>query len=195
MKKTILILWAVITVLPHSLFAHVELLFPPPMLAGKIGGNALKVAPFGAPNIDVSEAPLTTLLAGSTLTIEFETFIYHPGETVVLYTTDPEGKDVMPAMELESMDAEIPHNNLLYRQETPCRLVNGVCGRGSAGATTSSAEITLPNITGEVYLVVRQVMHDKFDRMAGGRISLKRIYYHQASRLNLVREMDASDKS
>lgn len=43
--------------------------------------------------------------------------------------------------------------------------------------------VALPNI-----LVVRQVVHDKFDVNKDSSVSLKRVYYHQEAKLNLVRK-------
>lgn len=43
--------------------------------------------------------------------------------------------------------------------------------------------VALPNI-----LVVRQVVHDKFGVNKDGSVSLKRVYYHQEAKLNLVRK-------
>ena len=48
-------------------------------------------------------------------------------------------------------------------------------------------KVPLPDIEGTILLVVRQVMTDKLDPMPDGTVSLKRIYYHQAAKLKLVR--------
>lgn len=158
--------------------AHIDLLTPPPLLDSREDDrNALKSPPFGAPGVDVAAAPATTLKAGSVLDIEVEFYVYHPGDIVVLYTTDLEGKDLEPAWEIPRMGAEIPHTNLLYKGKAPGRDERNIY----------RARITLPDIEGEIILVVRQVMHDKFDVNDDGTVSLARVYYHQATKLNLVK--------
>ena len=95
----------------------------------------------------------------------------------MLYTTDPEGADIEPAWLIPKIGAEIPHANLLHKGQTP--------GRNESNIYRAS--ITLPDVEGEIYLVVRQVMHDKFDVNDDGTVSLARVYYHQAAKLNLVK--------
>lgn len=159
-------------------FAHIELLSPLPLLNSReVDRSALKSPPFGAPGVDVASAPATTLKAGSVLEIEVEVYVYHPGDIVVLYTTDPEGSDIVPAWVIPEMGAEIPHSNLLHKGKTP--------GRGESNIYR--AQVTLPDTLGVIYLVVRQVMHDKFDVNDDGTVNLARVYYHQATKLNLVK--------
>ena len=49
------------------------------------------------------------------------------------------------------------------------------------------ASVPLPDVEGEIILVVRQVMRDKMDETDDGGILLTRVYYHQAAKLDLVR--------
>jgi hypothetical protein len=159
-------------------FSHIELLTPPPLLNSReVDRSALKSPPFGAPGVDLAAAPATTLKAGSVLEIEVEVYVYHPGDIVVLYTTDPKGADIEPAWEIPTTGAEIPHGNLLHVGKTPDRNKSNIF----------RASVTLPDFEGEIFLVVRQVMHDKFDINDDGTVSLKRVYYHQATKLNLVK--------
>jgi len=168
--------------LPPAVSAHIDLLEPAPLLDGRAGNfRSLKVPPFGAPGIDVASAPAITVASGSTLHLEVDHYIYHPGEIVVLYTTDMAGADVMPVMSIEK-GAEIPHHNLLYRANVPTR------EDYTAGDKIWRADVQLPDIEGTIILVVRQLMHDKFDDMPDGSVSLSRIYYHQGTKLNLVRD-------
>lgn len=158
-------------------FAHIALQTPTPLLEGHaMNGRALKNAPFGAPDVDILAAPAEDFAAGSIIDIAAEHYVYHPGMIVVLWTRDPEGIDIMPAMEMASMDAGVPHNNLLFEAPVPPK-----------GEDIWRASVQLPDEEGIIYLVVRQVMHDKFDENDDGTVSLKRIYYHQAAKLNLVR--------
>ncbi len=162
--------------LPAS--GHIDLKSPTPLLDGKAQAfRALKQPPFGAPGVDVLAAPVTVFHKGSMIEIEVEVYVYHPGEIVVLYTLDSEGKDVAPAMSIPTADTPIPHHNLIFRMKTPDK------DEGS----TFRAQFQLPDIEGTIYLVVRQVMTDKLDPMEDGSVSLKRIYYHQAAKLELVK--------
>ncbi len=162
--------------LPAS--AHIDLLTPTPLLDGKaMNFKALKNQPFGAPGVDVAAAPATDVQAGSVIEIEVEVYVFHPGEIVVLYTRDLSGQDVAPALELAAEGDDIPHYNLLYKGRTP----------GPGEGNRFRASVQLPDIEGEIILVVRQVMHDKIDVLDDGRVSLKRVYYHQAAKLNLVK--------
>ena len=156
---------------------HIDLLSPTPLLDGKaMQYRALKDAPFGAPGVDALAAPATVFHAGSMIEIEVEVYVYHPGEIVVLYTLDPEGKDLAPAMSIPTADTPIPHHNLIFRMGTPDKEEGPIF----------RAQIQLPDIEGTIYLVVRQVMTDKLDAMEDGSVSLRRIYYHQATKLELV---------
>lgn len=175
-------LWALVflgaSLISFPALAHIELLTPPPLLNSRdVDRSALKSPPFGAPGVDLAAAPATTLKAGSTLDIEVEVYVYHPGDIVVLFTTDPKGADIEPAWEIPKIGAEIPHGNLLHIGKTPDRNESNIF----------RASVTLPDIEGEIFLVVRQVMHDKFDVNEDGTVSLARVYYHQATKLNLVK--------
>lgn len=157
--------------------AHIDLKSPEPLLNGHAGNmRALKDAPFGAKRIDVAAAPATTVQAGSVIELDVEHYVYHPGTVVVLYTIDPSGADVMPAYSIPEDGAAIPHTNLLAEFPVPPR-----------GTKRQTYRVTLPDIEGTIILVVRQVMHDKFDKMPDGSVSLKRVYYHQAAKLELVK--------
>lgn len=159
-------------------FSHIDLLDPPSLMEARaLGGVALKSPPFGAPGMDVTSAPAKTVKAGSILEIKLEVYVYHPGDIVVLYTTDPEGADIEPTWEIPEMGAEIPYTNLLHKGKVPDK------NQG----TFYTAQVPLPDFEGEIYLVVRQVMHDKFDINDDGTVSLARVYYHQATKLNLVK--------
>jgi len=158
--------------------AHIDLLSPEPLMSGRaMSMRALKVAPFGAPGLDVIAAPATTVKAGALLEVEIEVYVYHPGEIVFLYTEDLTGADMGPAYSISGPERPIPHHNLLHRVDVPPR------GRHQMIRT----KVRLPNIEGTILLVVRQVMTDKLDPMPDGTVSLKRIYYHQAAKLKLVR--------
>jgi hypothetical protein len=168
--------------------AHIDLLSPTPILDGKgQGGRALKSPPFGAPGVDVASAHVTEVQAGSTIELEINMYVYHPGYIIAMYTRDPAGGDMAPAMSIPSADTAIPHVNELARMDAPCLEVDGACARGRGGDQTFTLNVPLPDIEGEIILVLRQVMFDKLDPMDDGSVSLSRIYYHQAARLNLVR--------
>lgn len=158
--------------------AHIDLLTPVPLLDGKaMDYKALKSPPFGAPGVDVRAAPAATVKAGSMIEVRAEVYVYHPGEIVVLYTTEMEGGDIEPAWSIPDQGAEIPHYNLLYKGPVP----------DPEDSNIFEALVQLPDIEGEIILVVRQVMHDKFDVMKDGSVSLKRVYYHQGAKLKLVK--------
>lgn len=158
--------------------AHIDLLSPEPLMDGRaMNMRALKVAPFGAPGLDVIGAPATTVKAGALLEVEIVVYVYHPGEIVFLYTEDLSGADMEPAYQIAGPERSIPHHNLIHRVDVPPR------GRHKMIRT----KVPLPDIEGTILLVVRQVMTDKLDHMPDGTVSLKRIYYHQAAKLKLVR--------
>ncbi len=158
--------------------AHIDLLSPKPLMDGKaMNYRALKQAPFGAPDVDVAAAPATTAPAGGTIDIEVEVYVFHPGEIVVSWTRDLSGADVAPVYAIPGPDAPIPHVNLLYSGPVPPRDAEQVF----------RASVPLPDVEGEIILVVRQVMRDKMDPADDGGISLARVYYHQAAKLDLVR--------
>ena len=158
--------------------AHIDLLTPAPLLDGKaMDYKALKSPPFGAPGVDVRAAPAATVKAGSVIEVRAEVYVYHPGEIVVLYTTDLAGGDIEPAWSIPDQGAEIPHYNLLYKGPVP----------DPEDTNIFEARVQLPDTPGVIILVVRQVMHDKFDVMEDGSVSLRRVYYHQGAKLKLVR--------
>ena len=158
--------------------AHIDLLEPKPLMDGKaMNYRALKQAPFGAPGVDVAAAPATTARAGGTIDIEVEVYVFHPGEIVVSWTRDFSGADVDPVYAIPGPDAPIPHVNFLYSGPVPDRDAEQVF----------RASVPLPDVEGEIILVVRQVMRDKMDPTDDGGISLARVYYHQAAKLELVR--------
>lgn len=164
--------------------AHIDLISPKPLLSGRTDrGRTQKVAPFGAPGIDPATAPSTEVESGSVLKLDLNHYVYHPGEMVVLWTTDPEGKDVMPVMSIPSMETPIPHNNWLAGMTAPCSEETGC--KVARTDIPFSMWVKLPEVKGDIYLVVRQVMHDKFDQMDDGSVGLSRIYYHQAAKLTL----------
>ena len=167
---------------------HINLLSPKPVLNGHHDkGNSQKIAPFGAPNMDAKSAAVTTAISGSKLELEIEEYIYHAGEIVVLWTRDPEGRDIAPVMHLPSTSSEIPHANLIHRMQSPCTRDETGCRRGRGGAITFKTTVTLPNLEGDIYLVVRQVMTDRIEEQEDGSVRLDLVYYHQATKLNLVK--------
>lgn len=172
------LLWAFATPFAAPVSAHINLLSPKPLMDGKaMDYRALKQAPFGAPGVDVAAAPATTARAGGTIDIEVEVYVFHPGEIVVSWTRDLSGADVAPVYAIPGADAPIPHVNLLYSGPVPARDAEQVF----------RASVPLPDVEGEIILVVRQVMRDKMDAADDGGISLTRVYYHQAAKLDLVR--------
>lgn len=168
------LLWAVAA--PVS--AHINLLSPRPLMDGKaMDHRALKQAPFGAPGVDVAAAPATKATAGGSIDIEVEIYVFHRGEIVVSWTRDFTGADVAPVYRIPGPDALIPHVNILYSGPVPDRDAEQVF----------RASVPLPDVEGDIILVVRQVMRDKMDPADGGGISLSRVYYHQAAKLELVK--------
>ena len=168
--------------------AHIDVLSPKPLLDGKAQMfRALKQQPFGAPGVDVAAADAHTFYSSQTIDLKIDSYVYHPGNIVFLWTRDFEGKDQEPAWSIPSENAEIPLHNYLGQVESPC-VDNGEggCLRGRRGKAIIDTQVTLPDVEGEIILVVRQVMTDKFDKQEDGSVGLKRIYYHQAIKINLV---------
>jgi hypothetical protein len=169
--------------------AHIDLLSPKPLLDGKAQKfRALKQQPFGAPGIDVAAAEATTFHSGQAIDVKVDSYVYHPGEIVFLWTRDFAGRDQEPAWEIANMETPIPHTNFLGSIESPCvEGEDGKCLRGRKGQSILDTTVTLPDVEGEIILIVRQVMTDKLDIQNDGSVSLKRIYYHQAAKINLVK--------
>lgn len=160
-------------------YAHIDLISPTPILDGKANHKtALKHPPFGAPNVDINQVASTKVKSGSELSIKVDMYIYHPGEIVILYTKDLTGSNIQPVYEIPHINAPIPHHNLLGR----------VAISNDKGQKHITANVKLPEIEGEIILVVRQIMHDKFDNNSDGSVGLSRVYYHQAAKLLLVKD-------
>ena len=166
--------------------AHIDMLSPKPLLHGKANkGRALKNAPFGAPGIDVAAAPAHQAKAGSTITVSLDVYVFHPGTMTAQFTTDMTGADLAPAMAVLSSGNAHPFPNLLTTKAIPCNRKKGV--RGCQKLTEPfTMDVTLPDVEGDVVLVIRQVMDDKlhFDP-ATGDVNLSRVYYHQAAKFHL----------
>ena len=167
--------------------AHISLVSPPPLMDGHgMENKSLKFPPFGAPGVDVAAAAATVVKSGSEIDIDVSVYIIHPGSIVVLYTQDPEGKDVAPVFKLPSLRTPIPHTNLLYQAASPCEPVTGCTPAFSD--QHFKARVKLPDIEGDIILVVRQVMWDKVKvDPDSGEVDLSRVYYHQAAKLRLVK--------
>jgi len=184
MKFTPFLTAAALIAMPIQTNAHIALLSPAPLLDGFTDrGRTLKVPPFGAPGIDVVAAPSTPMKAGATIDVKLDAYVYHPGYIVALWTRDPEAKDLPLILSIPSQSSPIPHGNLLTTVDTPCHPVDGC--KIQRKSVPFTFQVTLPDVEGEIYLVIRQVMYDKFDVQDDGSVDLRRIYYHQASKLNL----------
>lgn len=164
--------------------AHIALLSPTALMDGTTDrGRVLKVPPFGAPGIDLEAAPAIDMKSGATIDVVLDVYIYHPGDIVALWTRDPEAKDLPLVLSIASIDTPITHNNMLTSVTTPCHPIDGC--KIQRKSIPFSFPVTLPDVEGEIFLVIRQVMHDKFDVREDGSVDLRRIYYHAASKLNL----------
>ena len=179
----IILTWSMLT----AAQAHISLVSPPPLMDGHgMENKSLKFAPFGAPGVDVAAAPATVVKSGSEIDLDVSVYIIHPGSIVVLYTRDFEGKDVEPVLKLPSLRTPIPHTNLLHQAASPCEPVTGCTPKLSD--MHFKARVKLPDIEGDILLVVRQVMWDKVRVDAdSGEVDLSRVYYHQAAKLKLVK--------
>ncbi|WP_181040171.1 hypothetical protein [Paremcibacter congregatus] len=188
MKMLNKILWTVALIFTFTATAqaHIDLVSPKPLMGGHgMDDTTLKVAPFGAPGVDVEEADALTVKAGSELELVIDGYVTHPGYIVVSYTTDLYGQDVMPIRSIPDYNTPIPHKNILMKIASPCP--EGNCKPRRVKDNVLKTKVKLPDVTGDIILVVRQVMTDKFDNQPDGSISLKRIYYHQGAKLKLVR--------
>lgn len=169
-------------------FGHIDMLSPTPLLHGRaLKGRALKQAPFGAPGIDVAAAPAHEAKAGSTITVELDVYVFHPGTMVAQYTTDMNGADMAPAMKVLSAGNAHPFPNLLTTKAIPCNRIKGK--RGCQKLTEPfKMDVTLPDVEGDVIMVIKQVMDDKlhFDPVTGD-VDLSRVYYYQAAKFHLTK--------
>lgn len=164
--------------------AHIDLISPKPMMDGyALEGQALKMAPFGAPFFDVAAAEALEVKSGSEIDVEMDVYVIHPGEILISYTTDMSGADVMPVMKIASMDSVVEHKNMLHIGPAPCPQDN--CKPRRYQGAKYKARVKLPDVEGDIILVVRQFMTDKMDQQKDGSVSLKRVYYHQAAKLHL----------
>jgi hypothetical protein len=166
--------------------AHINLVSPAPLMDGHaFEETALKAAPFGAPGVEIADAAATTFEAGQEIDLVLDIYKIHPGEIVVSYTRDVEGEDVFPVYNLPSVKTAIPHVNALLQVASPCSAEVG-CATAAPGVMSHHLKVKLPDTTGDIILVVRQVMRDKVYVADDGRVDLSEAYYHQASKLHLV---------
>lgn len=188
-----LIAAGLIWILSAPASAHIDLLSPKPLLDGRaMNYRALKQAPFGAPGVDVAAAPATRAQSGGSIDLEVEVYIFHPGEIVVSWTRDFTGADVAPVMALDSPpgpDNPIPYANWLATEPVPDNtgMKANLSGSDDQQRMILNFSAPLPDVEGEILLVVRQIMTDKIDATDDGGVSLARVYYHQAAKLNLVK--------
>lgn len=170
--------------------AHINLISPAPLMDGHaFEETALKAAPFGAPGVEIADATATTFEAGQEIELVLDIYKIHPGELVVSYTKDPEGEDVFPVYDLPSVKTPIPHVNTLLQVAAPCNPDVG-CATAAPGVEKFHVKVKLPDTTGDIILVVRQVMRDKMHVADDGSVDLSEAYYHQASKLKLVATHD-----
>lgn len=101
--------------------AHINLISPRPLMGGHgLDDTSLKVAPFGAPGVDVAAAVATEVKSGSEIELVIDGYVTHPGYIVVSYTTDLYGQDIMPIRSIPDYDTLIPHKNMLLKVASPC---------------------------------------------------------------------------
>ena len=189
MRNTVLSIMFTASVLmgADAAFAHINLVTPLPLMSGHAyDDTALKAAPFGAPGIEAGTAPSTIVKSGSKIDIVLDIYKVHPGEIVVSYTRDMNGEDVEPVYEIASTKTPIPHKNVLFQGASPCSPTVG-CATAAADAGQFRASVLLPDLEGDIILVVRQVMRDKTEVLDDGMIDLSQVYYHQAAKLTLER--------
>ena len=166
--------------------AHINLTSPTPLMDGHaFEETALKAAPFGAPGVEIMDAKATTYEAGAVIDLVLDIYKIHPGELVVSYTRDAEGEDVFPVYDLPSIKTPIPHVNTLLQVAAPCNADVG-CATAAPGVMDYHLQVKLPDTTGDIILVVRQVMRDKMHVADDGSVDLSEAYYHQAAKLHLV---------
>lgn len=165
--------------------AHINLLKPKAFLTGQEGGRALKHGPFGAGDVDIVAAKAIEYKSGSYIEIEVEAYIVHAGYITVSYTTDFEGKDMEPIMTIPSANTQIPQKNMLAKFPSPCPEDN--CKGRKATGNIVKTMVRLPDIEGEIILVVRQIMTGRTETLGDGSVDISRVYYHQASKLKLVK--------
>ncbi|MCJ9427918.1 hypothetical protein [Kordiimonas marina] len=187
MKKRFLAVLPGLMLISLPAMAHIDLITPKPLMSGHgLHDTALKAAPFGAPGVDAASAKPTVVKAGSTIDLRLKVYKVHPGEIVVSYTRDMEGEDVFPVYDIASLKTPIPHKNVLLQASAPCSPTVG-CTSAASDAPEFHAQVKLPDIEGDIILVVRQVMRDKVHVAADGSADLSEAYYHQAAKLRLVR--------
>jgi len=162
-------------------YSHISLVSPVPIMDGyTFNGAALKAPPFGAPGVDIELVAPAVVTSGARIAIDVDVYVNHPGEIVVLYTSDVSGKEVFPVLRIPASEGpvldNIPHENLLFRAPTP-----------KVKGERLKVSVQLPPLKGEIILVVRQVMLDKVVVDADkGEVDLSQVYYHQAAKLYLV---------
>jgi hypothetical protein len=175
--------------------AHIDLLSPKPLMSGHAMDEvALKAPPFGAPLVDAEAAPAQIAASGSEIDILLDVYKVHPGEIVVSYTQDLTGESAYPVYEIDNIRTPIPHTNVLLQAAAPCSPVDG-CATAAAGAAQFKATVTLPDIEGDMILIVRQVMRDKMVIAEDDSVDLSQTYYHQAAKLHLVRDISITARA
>lgn len=165
--------------------AHINLLKPKALLTGQEGGRAQKYGPFGAGDVDIASAKAIEYKSGSYIEIEVEAYIVHAGYITVSYTQDFEGKDMEAVMVIPSANTQIPQKNMLAKFPAPCPEDN--CKARKVTGNIVKTMIRLPDIEGEIILVVRQIMTDNTETLGDGSVDISRVYYHQGAKLKLVK--------
>lgn len=161
-------------------WAHIDLVFPPPRLAGTEGRNALKIGPCGqAMGQNARTQTVTEFTPGETITVQVSEYIPHPGYYRVAFDVD--GDDDFPIRaDMDSLDSANDDSETVHPVGDVILLYDF--------DKNDNIEVTLPNVECDnCTLQVVQFMYDKIGN------SLDDEYYFQCADIRLVGDVATTD--
>lgn len=163
-------------------WAHIDLVFPPPRLAGTEGRNALKIGPCGqAMGQNGRTQTVTEFTPGETITVQVSEYIPHPGYYRVAFDVD--GDDDFPIRaDMDSLDSANDDSETVHPVGDVILLYDF--------DKNDNIEVTLPNVECDnCTLQVVQFMYDKIGN------SLDDEYYFQCADIRLVGDVATTDEA
>jgi hypothetical protein len=173
-----------------SASAHVDLVSPPPRLAGEAGGNQLKTKPCGQTN-NMRTGTVTTFKPGETIQIKLKEYVDHPGYFAVAFDADGDNDFPFPRANMDDVDAAtddpkamfpLSDKVLGFHLDAAAPKGNGNCA--ASADKTCTISVKLPNIQCQTCtLQVTQFMYDKVNDNNDNE------YYYQCADIKLEGEL------
>jgi hypothetical protein len=175
-----------LTLLVGTASAHVELMTPPPRLAGQAGGNALKQKPCGQSS-NMRTEMVTTFKPGEVIEIKIKEYIDHPGYFAVAFDADGDNDFPFPIANMDDVDEATHDPKALFPLNDKVLGFHLDTADGNCAASadkTCTISVKLPNIQCQnCTLQVTQFMTDK---LGDGNDNE---YYYQCADIKLEGEL------